>query len=56
MGKTTVGCHPFPTTLIDAIGGYNYLAVANGIGYTPENIIIEIEGDWWRESRSEVYS
>ncbi|KXN80644.1 Esterase [Leucoagaricus sp. SymC.cos] len=31
--------HPFPTALVDAIAGYNYLV--NDMGYAPENIIIE---------------
>ena len=31
--------HPFPTALVDAIAGYNYLV--NDVGYIPENIIIE---------------
>ena len=31
--------HPFPTALVDAIAGYNYLV--NDVGYAPENIIIE---------------
>ncbi|KAJ3572736.1 hypothetical protein NP233_g2894 [Leucocoprinus birnbaumii] len=31
--------HPFPTALVDAIAGYNYLV--NEMGYTPENIIVE---------------
>ncbi|KIJ37772.1 hypothetical protein M422DRAFT_177429 [Sphaerobolus stellatus SS14] len=30
---------PFPTALVDAIAGYNYLV--NDLGYTPENIILE---------------
>lgn len=31
--------HPFPTALVDAIAGYNYLI--NDMGYVPENIIFE---------------
>lgn len=35
----THASHPFPTALVDAIAGYNYLV--NDMGYVPENIIIE---------------
>ncbi|PPQ97549.1 hypothetical protein CVT26_002334 [Gymnopilus dilepis] len=31
--------NPFPTALVDAITGYNYLV--NEVGYTPSNVIIE---------------
>ncbi|KAF8903472.1 alpha/beta-hydrolase [Gymnopilus junonius] len=31
--------HPFPTALVDAITGYNYLV--NELGYAPQNIIVE---------------
>ncbi|KAJ2913148.1 hypothetical protein MD484_g7279, partial [Candolleomyces efflorescens] len=32
------GLHPFPTALIDALAGYNYLV--NVVGYSPSDIII----------------
>ncbi|KAF8161172.1 Alpha/Beta hydrolase protein [Crassisporium funariophilum] len=38
-GKPFKVAHPFPTQLLDALAGYNYLV--NVVGFSPEDIIIE---------------
>ena len=38
VGKPSKPAHPFPTQLLDALAGYNYLV--NVIGFSPDNIII----------------
>ena len=38
VGKPSEPAHPFPTQLLDALAGYNYLV--NVVGFSPDNIII----------------
>ena len=38
VGKPKKPAHPFPTQLLDALAGYNYLV--NVVGFSPDNIII----------------
>jgi len=39
VGKPNIPQHSFPTQLIDALAGYNYLV--NVVGFSPEDIIVE---------------